>query len=189
MSALVRGAVSVLAIAMVAGCSSDGGSLPPIRVPSSTVGSGPRPTVAPPVTRTLDLAAYHTRPCELLKPDQRGPFDRQPLASKDFLERCSYDASLSDSSVTVILGLNGEYLSEVYQASNKQHYEIFEPFTIGEQPAVMFNSSPRRTTCEVVVGTAPKDFLHVSAKGQAMSEDACITAATIAQRVIGNLGG
>jgi hypothetical protein len=190
MSALTRGVVSASAFLIaVAGCSTEAASVPPIRVPSSTVGSGPRPTVAPPVTRTLDLASYHTRPCELLKPDQRGPFDRPPLAEKDLLERCTFDASVRTSSVTVILGLDGDYLNEVFRVSNERKYQIFEPFTIGQQPAVMINSPPRRTECEVVVGTGPRDSIQVMATGQAMSEDACITAATIAQRVIGNLGG
>jgi hypothetical protein len=125
----------------------------------------------------------------LLKPDQRGPFDRPPSASKDFLERCTFVAGVSTSSVTVILALDGDQLNEVFRESNERKWETFEPFTIGEQPAVMFNSSPRRTECEVVVGTGPRDSVQVTATGPAMSEDACVTAATIAQRVVGNLGG
>lgn len=196
MSMLMRGVVAVLVVMMaVAGCSSGEASVPPIKVPSSTIGSGSRPTVAPPVTRTLDLASYHNRPCDLLKPEQRGQFDRSPLAEKDLVERCTFGASVSTGSVTVILILSENYLDEVYRNSDEKFsdgerkYQIFEPFMIGEQPAVMVNSSPRRTSCEVFVGTGPTHSLQVSATGRTISEDACIAASTIAQKVIGNLGG
>jgi hypothetical protein len=184
--------VTVAALA-VAGCSAGA----EITAPTLSLSdASPRPTTPPPINRTLDLAAYHNRPCELLKSDQRAPFDGQKVADSGFLERCAWYKPAGHSVATGFLLLNSNHFAGVYRESNDHlpggkldRWWIFAPITIGGQPAVVVSESEDRAQCSVEVATGEPDSVRVEVRllETDKSQDGCATAKVLAERIVGNL--
>lgn len=184
--------VAMLAAALLAtGCSPAGEAAPPTRTFSTTRTSTPisRPSVVPPVVRSLDLASYRSRPCDLLKPDQQAPFDHPGLANRELISYCTWTKEQTKSQLNVLLVINGDHFKEIFKEDYYRKWLIFEPRTIGEQPAAVVSDSRDPRYCDVVVATGPKDAIEVSQDSGVVDEDACVRAVEWAERIVHNLGG
>lgn len=190
----LRLAIIMTAMVVAAGCTSGDQTAPPTTKLSSTT---PRPTVAPPVARTLDLASYRTRPCDLLKPDQQAPFDLPPRTEQQLSDSCVWSKAQTKSALTVRLEIDVDFLAktftesndQVYPGADRKKYEIFEPRTIAGQPAVIFSVTASRLLCDVVVATGPRDSIWIMRTSGLIEEDGCAKAVEFAEQMIRNLEG
>ena len=181
--------LAIIAIVTVTGCSTPDHVTPPPTTPSTaatpttttTSSQTPRPTAAPPVTRTLDIGRYREHPCELLTPTQQAAITLPRTAAGPSL--CRWEQTEPKNSVTIQLLVNLNYLTQVYLASNKE-WVVFDPITVAGQPAVVLNPTTDRTYSSVLIGTGPSDSISVSVTAP---DDPGTRARTIAEQIVGNL--
>jgi hypothetical protein len=175
----------------VTGCSPAGEAAPPTRTSTTTRTSSPtsHSTIAPTVTRTLDLASYRSRPCELLTPEQQSFFNRPGVPNRDLAAYCKWSRDQTRSGLDVLLQIDSDLFREIFQPGYYKKWLIFEQRTIAGQPAVVASDSPDPRYCDVVVATGPKDSFEVHQDSGIIDEDSCVRAVEWAERVVRNLGG
>lgn len=197
------GAAFLLALA-VTGCSpaersATPTSTPPTVATTTTGGSASstsRPTVAPAVTRTLDLARYRTRPCDLVTAEQQAALNLPTQPAGEAFE-CEWQPKAPNKSVVLAVLVDVDYFAQVYRESNTDAYDgagyrkwaLFEPLEVSGQPAVAIGTSPDRFNCNIVVATGPKDSIAVTVIATDRTADSCPRATAIAEQVIRNLAG
>lgn len=155
-----------------------------------------RPTVAPPVTKTLDIAPYRTRPCDLLTRDQQVALGLPPESAKTQID-CEWKVATPSRTVLVTPFVDEDFFNQAYRQSNDYGYvgsrdrkwEIFEPVAVGGQPAIVASTSSDRFNCGVILATGPVSSIWVVVIDGDRRADSCPGAVAIAERVVGNLGG
>lgn len=192
-------AAAVIVSTLTAACSPDSAAAPPptttgttSTTSSTSVPSEPaRPTKPPPVTRTLDLLPFRGRPCDLLTPAQQAELNLPKPESRGSLCRWTRDQPKLSVSVDLLIDLN--YLTQVYLQSNqdnstlgRKEWVVFDPITVGGQPAVVLNATTDRTYGSVLVATSPVDCVDVSVSSETEA-DPRAAAIAIAERIVGNL--
>lgn len=190
---------AVIVSTFAAACSPDTSAAPS---PATTTGassttsrtSGPsepaRPTTPPPVIRTLDLPAYRGHPCDLLTREQQAELNLPQPESRGSLCRWSRDQPKLSVSVDLLIDLN--YLTQVYLQSNQENsalgrkeWVVFDPTTVGGQPAVVLNATTQQTASGVLVATSPDDSIDITVTIE--PGDPRATAIAIAEHIVGNL--
>jgi Protein of unknown function (DUF3558) len=193
-----------LAVAVLAGgCMTGADTTPPSPRPSPTPTTGttptdgatsaaPRPTVAPPVTRTLDIGPYRPRPCDLLTADQQAALD---LPRTHDVGGCTWEKAQPKTKLNVDILADINYFAQVYRESNDEdppgsgdkEWKVFEPVTIAGQPALVLNPASDRGFASVLVATSPDDSIYVGMTADAPTADPRAMAMTIAEQILSNL--
>lgn len=191
-------AAAMIVSTLTAACSPDLAAAPPptttgatSTTSSTSVASEPsRPTKPPPITRTLDLIPYRAHPCDLLTSDQRAELNLPQPESRGSLCRWTRDNPKLSVSVDLLIDLN--YLTQVYLQSNQENsalgrkeWVVFDPTTVGGQPAVVLNATTQQTASGVLVATSPDDSIDITVTVE--PGDPRATAIAIAEHIVGNL--
>jgi Protein of unknown function (DUF3558) len=196
-------AAAVIVSTFIAACSPDTSGFPPPRTPTSrttsTTPSTPtttvtseqrRPTNAPPVTRPLDLVSFRQRPCDLLTREQQALLDLPQPTSVGAL--CRWTRDQPKVSVSVDLMIDLSYMQQVYLQSNledsggEKEWVVFDPITVGGQPAVVLNATTQKTASGVLVATSSHDSVDITVTIET-GADPRATAISIAEQIVGNL--
>jgi hypothetical protein len=150
-----------------------------------------RPTKAPPVPRTLDITRYRDDPCVLLTREQQTALNLpQP---QNLYGQCQWKTTQPMVSITLDLVIDLNYLTQVYLQSNlenstfnRKEWVVFDPITVGGQPAVVLNATTQQTASGVLVATSPDDCIDVGVTIET-GADPRATAIAMAEQIINNL--
>jgi hypothetical protein len=178
-------ATALVVSALVGACSAAPVQPPPI--PSMA----PRPTDAPPVTRTLQFSQYQGKVCASLTAEQQASLEVPPQVRQGSLV-CEFEKwEPRHVRFTIQFFAESDVLANAYQESNQEQWKQFQPATIAGQPAVIhsFGLPGQNLTCEVVVGTGPNQGAAINASGMDNTVNWCDKATRAAEYVVRNLGG
>jgi hypothetical protein len=193
-------AASVMIVALASACSPDSTASPPPppRVTTTTTTTStttssdpPRPTKPPPVTRAFDITRYREHPCDLLTREQQTTLGL-PGPENSF-ELCQWKRSEPKVSVNLNLVIDLNYMLQVYLQSNqtnstfdRKEWVVFDPITVGGQPAVLLNSTTQQTAMGILVATSPDDCIDITVTIETGADPRAMAVA-IAEQVVGNL--
>ena len=173
---------SVLATLIIGGCSSDA------QAPDQA--QAPERFGAPIPTLPLDGTAQTERPCGLLNESQLQAFGLQPDGRIQQLPlgapACVWQGPGFSREVSAAVIVDRDYLVDTYRS--RSMYQVFEPVSVGGQPAVAQQTTAQALTCTVTTGIAVGQAVDVSSTefGDAPATP-CEIARRVAEAVVANL--
>jgi hypothetical protein len=106
---------------------------------------------------------------------------------------CSWESSQPKVSITVDPLIDLNFMFIVYLESNAQEpgsdqkkYVVFDPITVGGQPAVVLNTTTHETSSRVLLATSPVDCVNITVTIET-GAGARATATGIAEQIVSTL--
>jgi hypothetical protein len=199
--------ITLIALTAITGCTQDQPTPAPphptttTNVTTTTVPQPARPTAAPPIARTLDIGRHEARPCDLLSAEQVAnlgiPAD-PPARQGELRGICEWPVGAPSGSIRLHVVVKFDILNSAYQESNRRAgsqeedpliWRIFEPRTIGGQPAVVRAFSDGDGQCDVIVGAGQDQGFSLYIRAEGTSIGACSKGEAMAERIVMNLAG
>jgi hypothetical protein len=185
--------IAALSLVILATACSDGTTAPqPTTAVPATSTTAARPTIAPLITRTLNLTPVWGRPCEPINQaflsdiGLSSPTSVNPAGNRQL---CVWEKDQPSGPRLAIAIEGDDPLGGAYRGSNGPLRAYFRPTTVAGLPAVFYSvNSTAQGVCGVVVGTGPDQGITAIAGGSD-SVDWCVKAEVAAMQVVQFLGG